>query len=142
MKQQFLKERMELLGIGEAWGWPRLPYGRTVEGERLAIRAGKANWEKFVTKSARAGVPGLLTALKNARTLHNYGIKPYDPRTIAAAVTATTPAAIVTVNAPLVPVIALDDSLDEPEAMVKPKRSANALRQARWRARRKQLSPS
>jgi hypothetical protein len=149
MKQQMLKERMELLAIGEAMSWPRMGYGRTPEGGKLAIKAGKSGWEKFVAKPARAGTPGLLTALRIARTLHDYGIKPYDPR----AVVAVTP--VVETPKAETPVVDLvgDDLLaafdrvapslsirqQSGEEMVKPKRSSAAIRQARWRANKKKL---
>lgn len=143
MNQSFLKERMELLAIGEAMDWPRLGYGRTPEGGKLAIKPGKAGWEKFVKKPMRAGVPGLLTALRIARTLHNYGIKPYDPRVVDRTGSSEVqeqrlvkPKDAERDRARPVPsVVRLDDPPDE---MVKPKRSSAAIRQARWRARQKE----
>jgi len=141
MKQAMFKERMELLAIGEAMQWPRMGYGRTPEGGKLAIKPGKSGWEKFVAKAAKSGTPGLLTALRIARTLHGYGIKPYDPRPQVAemppAVLPPFPGIAYQPGVTVAPIIALDDPIDD-DPMVKPKRSSAAIRQARWRERQKE----
>jgi hypothetical protein len=136
VNQSLLKERMELLAIGEAMDWPRLGYGRTPEGGKLAIKPGKAGWEKFVKKPMRAGVPGVLTALRIARTLHNYGIKPYDPRPKVENV--SPPSHVIKLDDPVPEVIHVDTVIAARDEMVKPKRSSAAMRQARWRQRQKE----
>jgi|GEM_PF-5641985 len=148
MKQAMLKERMELLAIGEAMQWPRMGYGRTPEGGKLAIRPGKSGWEKFVQKPAKSGTPGLLTALRIARTLHGYGIKPYDPRPTLASILPIGLSAQIDKALTLeagetasIGLVLLDAPIDD-DPMVKPKRSSAAIRQQRWRERQKEKALS
>lgn len=140
MKQQMLKERVELLAIGETLGYPRLGIGRA-NGKRLAIRAGQSEWEKFCGHAHTTRIPA---ALRIGRILRDNGVTPYNPKA-EQAVTVTEVAdrmlAMLPVKEPI-GVIRLDDPTEEAQAMVVPKRSKNALRQARWRAKQKEKKPS
>lgn len=77
MKQHMLKERVELLSIGETLGFPRLAVGRTTNGTKLAIRAGQAQWERFCAHAHSTRIPA---ALRIGRILRDNGITPYNPR--------------------------------------------------------------
>jgi len=132
MKKEMLKERIELLAIGEAIGYPRLGIGRS-NGRKLSIRAGQSNWEQFCGHAHTTRIPA---ALRIGRILRDNGIKPYNPAAsqtilLPVTVTASTSEATYTVAQP---VIVLDDPIEE---MVRPKKSAAALRQARWREKHK-----
>lgn len=76
-KREGLKERMELLEIGEALGYPRLGYGRSTKiPHDKRIPAGQPGWEKFC---AHAHVNRILPSLRIARVLHQNGIAKYHP---------------------------------------------------------------
>lgn len=135
MRKELLKERLELLTLGEEMGYPRLGYGRGPQQQRLAIPRGQRNWERFCRfQPAKRGELGLLTALRVAR-IKGLGVRLPMVENAASAVTATTPAGIITITVPP-SVIRLDDPLED-DPLVKPKRSAAAIRQARWRQNRK-----
>lgn len=77
MKREALNERMELLEIGEALGWPRLGYGRSSKiPHDKRIPAGQVGWEKFC---AHAHVNRILPALRIGRVLHINGVNKYHP---------------------------------------------------------------
>lgn len=138
-----LKERVELLSIGEVLGFPRLAYGPPKhEGERKrTIPAGQVGWEKFCAHAHSTRIPA---ALRNSRILKDAGIVPYNPRAVVVA--APPPEESLetdkTWETPVVD-LAADDLLaafDAPsirqqsgEEMVKPKRSSAAERQKRYR---------
>jgi hypothetical protein len=154
MKQQMLKERVELLSIGETLGFPRLAYGPPRhEGERKrTIPAGQPNWEKFCAHAHSTRIPA---ALRNGRILKDAGIVPYNPK----ALPAVTPVVEDNLEADHLwetPVVDLaNDELlaafdrvtpapsirqQSGEEMVKPRRSAAAERQKRWRDKRRAAS--
>jgi hypothetical protein len=77
MKREALKERMELLELGEALGFPRLGYGRSSKiPHDKRIPAGQSGWEKFC---AHAHVNRILPALRISRVLREHGVKKYNP---------------------------------------------------------------
>src|SRR5260221_13228462 len=77
MKQEALRERVELLEVGEALGHPRLGYGRSTKiPHDRRIPAGKEQWEKF---AAHAHVRRLLPALRISRVLRDNKVIPYNP---------------------------------------------------------------
>jgi hypothetical protein len=131
-----LRERVELLAIGEAIGYPRLGIGHR-DGKKLAIRAGQSEWEKFCGHAHTTRIPA---ALRIGRILRDNHVTPYNPRTeprvtaINGNVLTVTRGEPDTSEAVPVVVIGLDDPIDE---MVKPRRSSAAVRQARWRERQK-----
>lgn len=115
-------ERVELLALGEAMGWPRVGYGRNAKDERLSIRSGRMAWERFLRqRPVPRGQVGFRSALRVARAM--YALRGQVTR------------ARVTVEAPdLLDEVALPSvTRDEP---VTPKRSPAAERQARYRARK------
>ena len=68
MKLERLKERVELLAVGEAIGFPRLAYGRSTKiPHDKRIPAGKAQWEKFCAHAHTTRIP---PALRIAKVLH------------------------------------------------------------------------
>ena len=130
-----LKERVELLAIGEAIGYPRLGIGHR-DGKKLAIRAGQSEWEKFCGHAHTTRIPA---ALRIGRILRDNHVTPYNPRTETHVVTPQVmeenveePQPEMTVGLDL---IRLDEPIDE---MVVPKRSAAAIRQKRWRDKQKE----
>jgi hypothetical protein len=133
MKQQMLKERVELLEIAEWMGYPRMGFGQS-NGHKWSVRAGQPNWEKFC---AVGHTTRLTTVLRNARILRDNGVVPYNPRvTVTANMTVS--------NSPLAPPPTppttrkelLADLLEEfPEQPSV--RSAAALRQQRFRDRKR-----
>ena len=138
MKQQMLRERVELLEIGEALGFPRLGIGHS-NGRKWSIRAGQSEWEKFCGHAHTTRIPA---ALRIGRVLRDNGVTPYNPRNEASAAVNVTHAVTETSRMPIalpLRVVALDDPIDE---MVKPKRSKAAIRQARWREKRRASSQS
>lgn len=77
MKQEGLKERVELLEAGEKLGYPRLGYGRSTKiPHDKRIPAGKEGWEKF---AAHAHVRRIYPALRIARVLRDNNVIPYNP---------------------------------------------------------------
>jgi hypothetical protein len=75
MKQEMLKERVELLAIGEAIGYPRLGIGQA-SGRKLSIRAGQGEWEKFCGHAHTTRIPA---ALRIGRILRDNHVMPYNP---------------------------------------------------------------
>jgi hypothetical protein len=139
VKQEMLKERVELLAIGEAIGYPRLGIGQS-NGRRLSIRAGQSEWEKFCGHAHTTRIPA---ALRIGRILRNNNITPYNPGVAARPVAPTTAEENVEEPQPEI-VVGLDlvESFFDPkpppaDEMVKPKRSSAAIRQARWREKQK-----
>jgi hypothetical protein len=133
-----LKERVELLAIGEAIGYPRLGIGHR-DGKKLAIKAGQPGWEQFCGHAHTTRIPA---ALRIGRILRDNGVTPYNPpRGDAHVVTPQVveenveePQPEMTVGLDLV-----ESFFDpKPDEMVKPKRSSAAIRQARWREKQKQ----
>lgn len=96
MKQHMLKERVELLSIGETLGFPRLAVGRTVNGTKLSIRAGQAQWERFCAHAHSTRVPA---ALRIGRILRDAGVTPYNPRSSVT----PTPALLEEITPPVAP---------------------------------------
>ena len=139
-----LKERVELLAIGEAIGYPRLGIGHR-DGKKLAIKAGQPGWEQFCGHAHTTRIPA---ALRIGRILRDNGVMPYNPREtprevevsgnqVKAYSTEEVPFPDGTATRHIVrthTVVALDDPIDE---MVKPKRSSAAIRQQRWREKQK-----
>lgn len=77
MKQEGLKERVELLEAGEKLGYPRLGYGRSTKiPHDKRIPAGQEGWEKFC---AHAHIRRVLPALRIARVLRDNNVTPYHP---------------------------------------------------------------
>lgn len=77
MKQEGLKERMELLDIGEKLGWPRLGYRRSTKIPHDGrIPAGKDEWEKF---AGHAHVRRVLPALRVGRVLRDNNVEVFHP---------------------------------------------------------------
>jgi hypothetical protein len=137
VKKEMLKERVELLAIGEVLGYPRLGIGQS-NGNKHAIRAGQVEWEKFAGHAHTTRIPA---ALRIGRILRDYGIIPFNPRVDAlkaAPVAVELPEESVSGELAARPhyVIQLDEPMPE-LIMVKPKRSSAAIRQARWREKRK-----
>lgn len=137
MKQEMLKERVELLAIGEAIGYPRLGIGHNTDGKRLAIRAGQPEWEKFCGHAHTTRIPA---ALRIGRILRDNHVTPYNPRRSEVPVVTPQeedmeePQPEMTVGLDLVEAF-FDPK--PPEKMVKPKRSSAAIRQQRWRDKQK-----
>lgn len=79
MKQEGLRERMELLEIGEKLGWPRLGYGRSTKiPHDKRIPQGKDGWEKF---AAHAHVRRIYPALRIGRVLRDNNVEVFHPLT-------------------------------------------------------------
>lgn len=77
MKQEGLKERMELLEIGEKLGWPRLGYGRPTKiPHDKRIPPGQVEWEKF---AAHAHVRRIYPALRIGRVLRDNEVEVFHP---------------------------------------------------------------
>jgi hypothetical protein len=77
MKQEGLKERVELLEAGEKLGYPRLGYGRSTKiPHDKRIPQGQSGWELFC---AHAHIRRILPALRIARVLRDNGVTPYHP---------------------------------------------------------------
>jgi hypothetical protein len=147
MKQQMLKERVELLEIAEWMGYPRMGFGQS-NGHKWSVRAGQPNWEKFC---AVGHTTRLATVLRNARILRDNGAVPYNPRSVTVptgmgeAILATgvmfedgvTPLD----HQPTPEVADLLEDFPEPSVTrddpVTPVRSAAALRQQRFRDRKR-----
>lgn|SRR5487761_222883 len=130
-----LRERLELLQIGEAIGYPRLGIGQS-NGRKHSIRAGQSNWEQFCGHAHTTRIPA---ALRIGRILRDNGIRPYNP---LAPAQVFPPPEVENVEEPAEMTVGLDlvESFFDPkppDPMVKPKRSAAAIRQARWRANKK-----
>ena len=79
MKQQMLKERVELLEIAEWMGYPRMGFGQS-NGHKWSVRAGQSEWERFC---GHGHVTRIVTVLRNARILRDNGVVPYNPRSAA-----------------------------------------------------------
>jgi hypothetical protein len=75
MKREMLKERVELLAIGEALGYPRLGIGHAA-GRKQSIRAGQAEWEKFAAHAHTTRIPA---ALRVGRVLRDNGVMKFHP---------------------------------------------------------------
>lgn len=92
MKQEGLKERVELLEAGEKLGYPRLGYGRSTKiPHDRRIPQGQQGWETFC---AHAHIRRVLPALRIARVLRDNNVVPYHPPSgaeVAASVPITTP---------------------------------------------------
>ena len=77
MKQEGLKERVELLEIGEKLGYPRLGYGRSTKiPHDKRIPQGQDGWEKFC---AHAHVRRILPALRIGRVLRDNNVMVFHP---------------------------------------------------------------
>jgi hypothetical protein len=77
LEQEGLRERMELLEIGEKLGWPRLGYGRSTKiPHDKRIPQGKAGWEKFC---AHAHVRRIYPALRIGRVLRDNNVEVFHP---------------------------------------------------------------
>jgi hypothetical protein len=77
VKQEGLKERVELLDAGERLGYPRLGYGRSTKiPHDKRIPQGKDGWEKFCT---HAHVRRILPALRIARVLRDNNVEVFHP---------------------------------------------------------------
>jgi hypothetical protein len=141
VKQEMFKERVELLAIGEAIGYPRLGIGHNTDGKKLAIRAGQPEWEKFCGHAHTTRIPA---ALRIGRILRDNHVTPYNPRTEARVVTPQVmeedveePQPEMTVGLDLVEAF-FDPKPPQTDPMVKPKRSSAAIRQQRWRDKQKE----
>jgi hypothetical protein len=75
MKREMLKERVELLEIGEALGYPRLGIGHS-NGRKHSIRAGQSEWEKFCAHAHTTRIPA---ALRIGRILRDNGVIKFNP---------------------------------------------------------------
>ena len=74
-----LKERMLLLELGEALGYPRLGYARPTGRDRRDLRRipqGKAAWESFCAHAHASRLPA---ALRIARMLRDNGVAKFHP---------------------------------------------------------------
>jgi len=77
VKQEGLKERVELLEAGEKLGYPRLGYGRSTKiPHDKRIPQGQPGWETFC---AHAHIRRILPALRIARVLRDNNVIPYHP---------------------------------------------------------------
>jgi len=77
VKQEGLKERVELLEIGEKLGYPRLGYGRSTKiPHDKRIPAGQHGWETFC---AHAHVRRILPALRIGRVLRDNNVQVFHP---------------------------------------------------------------
>jgi hypothetical protein len=75
--RELLKERMELLEVGAALGYPRLGYGRSTKiPHDKRIPQGQSGWEKFC---AHAHSLRILPALRIGRVLRDNGVMKYHP---------------------------------------------------------------
>ena len=74
-KREMLKERVELLGLGEAMGFPRLGYGNKA-GKKLSIPAGDREWERFCHHGHTLRI---IPALRVAKVLSENGIAKFHP---------------------------------------------------------------
>jgi hypothetical protein len=140
MKQEMLKERVELLAIGEVLGYPRLGIGHS-NGTKHSIKAGQPGWEQFAGHAHTTRIPA---ALRIGRILRDNGVTPYNPKAERYVIKIDEPMPELIAIRPT-KVILLDDPLDsdpviaakQADEMVKPKRSSAAVRQARYRANKK-----
>jgi hypothetical protein len=122
MKQEGLKERVELLEAGEKLGYPRLGYGRSTKiPHDKRIPQGQPGWETFC---AHANIRRILPALRIARVLRDNNVIPYHPlsgRELAPAVIPPEPAIAyqpgVTVATPVAAGDLLDDIIGAPAIM-------------------------
>lgn len=114
-----LKERMELLEIGQALGWPRLRYGRKQDGTARMVKAGEVNWEQFCAHAHSTRIPPVL---RIGRVLRNAGVVPYNPL-VAEPVTANLPREMMV-------------DLKTTEQPTTPAPLSNAERQRRFRERK------
>jgi len=71
-----LRERVELLAIGEAIGYPRLGIGHPINGRKMSIRAGQSEWERFAAHAHTSRIPA---ALRIGRILRDNGVTPFHP---------------------------------------------------------------
>lgn len=148
MKQQMLKERVELLEIAEWMGYPRMGFG-SISGHKWSIRAGQPNWEKFC---GHGHVTRIVTVLRNARVLRDNGVVPYNPRALPPVVIQVEPEVLRLVPGSGVRrdehgtvEVGVDDllaAIDEQPSVtrddtVTPVRSAAAVRQQRFRDRKR-----
>lgn len=76
MKQEMLKERVELLAIGESLGYPRLGIGHPINGRKQSIRAGQGEWERFAAHAHSTRIPA---ALRIGRVLRDNGVVKFHP---------------------------------------------------------------
>lgn len=77
MKQEGLKERVELLEIGERLGFPRLGYGRSTKiPHDRRIPQGQPGWEKFCQ---HAHVRRIMPALRIGRVLRDNNVEVFHP---------------------------------------------------------------
>lgn len=77
MKQEGLKERVELLEAGEKLGYPRLGYGRSTKiPHDKRIPQGQRGWEMFC---AHAHIRRVLPALRIARVLRDNNVEVFHP---------------------------------------------------------------
>lgn len=77
MKEEGLKERVELLEAGEKLGYPRLGYGRSTKiPHDKRIPPGQQGWETFC---AHAHIRRILPALRIARVLRDNNVMPFHP---------------------------------------------------------------
>jgi len=106
MKQEMLKERVELLAIGEALGWPRLGIGHPINGKKQSIRAGQEGWERFAAQAHTSRIPA---ALRIGRVLRDNGVQPFHPLSGAE----IAPPMYMTPQGPAITVNPAPDLLDE-----------------------------
>jgi hypothetical protein len=138
-----LKERVELLAIGEVLGYPRLGIGHR-DGHKLAIKAGQPGWEQFAGHAHTTRIPA---ALRIGRILRDNGVTPYNPRAQqivltkepdgGVTVTTVLPQYVIQLDEPMPELIDTETVKAAVDEMVKPKRSSAAVRQARYRANKK-----
>jgi hypothetical protein len=77
LKYEGLKERVELLEIGEGLGYPRLGYGRSTKVPHdKRIKAGKDGWEQFC---AHGHLTRILPALRIGRVLRDNNVEVFHP---------------------------------------------------------------
>jgi hypothetical protein len=126
MKQEGLKERVELLEIGEKLGYPRLGYGRSTKiPHDKRIPQGQDGWERFC---AHAHIRRVLPALRIGRVLRDNNVTVYHPlsgREVAVTQPITLATVMVSANPPTatsghVPLDLLDDAPDLPAAPLIP----------------------
>lgn len=142
MKQERLADRLQLLAYGEKLGYPRIGYGppRVAGGRKQAIKLGQTEWEKFCAHAHTTRIP---PALRVARILVSAGIKPFNPleEVMSHALVAEPGNMTAGVQGPPEAPAAIDlDAPLEPVTqapLVTPTRNKNALRQARYRERKR-----